>query len=299
MLIGYSLQRIVVIAAAVIVAAAIVAAAGIIVAYPLQAANPKPVDRSPDLRLLASNLEERIAGYVKVMELTGMMPEVRSTDSLSLVSTAQMGIPQDADVAKRQVAKNIIATYGDDNVASIFFLTPEGNIYIGEPFEQQKQLPRLNYSDRDWYQGVSSTKEAYVSSVFMSAAIHEPAVAVAVPVYGQTAAGAEEKDNNIIGYWVAIINLDGIEKGLKQLEGSSRIIFVDHNGTEIADSARDPSAARTDLRSFSNLESVKAALAGKSGSIVEVIDGKSMRVSYAPVKAQPHTWAVVSMQPEG
>lgn len=118
---------------------------------------------------------------------------------------------------------------------------------------------------------------------------------MAVPVYGQ--AGA---DKGAIGYWVAIINLDEIEKRLRQLEGGSqRIIFVDHNGTEIADSARDPSAARIDLRSFSSLESVKAALAGKRGSLVETVDGKSMRVNYAPVRAHPHTWAVVSMRPEG
>ncbi len=278
-----------------IIAAAIVAAAGIIaVAYVIPEGSSKPAENPSGVRLLASNLEERIASSVKVMSLTGLAPEVRNTDSLSLVSTAQMGIPQDADVAKRQVAKNIISTYGDD-VASIFFLTPEGNIYIGEPFEQQKQLPRLNYSDRDWYQGVSATNDAYVSSVFMSAAIHEPAVAVAVPVYGQE--GTEKE--SAIGYWVAIINLDEIEKGLRQLEGGSRIIFADHNGTEIADSARDPSTTRTDLRSLSNLESVKAALAGKTGSLVEVVDGKTMKVSYAPVKAHPHTWAVVSMQPAG
>ncbi|HEX6562529.1 MAG TPA: cache domain-containing protein [Nitrososphaera sp.] len=273
----------------VIIAAAIIAAAGIIAVAYVQAGENKPTGNSPDLRLLASNLEERIAGSVKVMELTGAMPAVRNTDSLSLVSTAQMGIPQDADPAKREVAKEIVATYGD--VASIFFLTPDGNLYLGEPFEQQKQLPQLNYSDRDWYKGVSSTGDSYVSSVFMSAAIHEPTVAVAVPVHEQ---GTEK---GAIGYWVAITNLDEIEKDLRQLGGNSRVIFVDHNGTEIADSARDPSVERKDLRSFSSLESVKAALADKSGSLVETVDGKSMRVSYAPVKAHPHTWAVVSMQP--
>ncbi|MEO9362812.1 MAG: hypothetical protein ABI348_02820 [Nitrososphaera sp.] len=144
----------------VIIAAAIVAAAGIIAVAYVQAAgeNNKPAGNSPDLRLIASRLEERVASSVKVMELTGAMPAVRNTDSQSLVSTAQMGIPQDADPAKREVAKDIVATYGD--VASIFFLMPNGDLYLGEPFEQQKQLPKLNYSDRDWYQGVSSTGDS-------------------------------------------------------------------------------------------------------------------------------------------
>ncbi len=124
----------------------------------------------------------------------------------------------------------------------------------------------------------------------MSAAIHQPAVAVAVPVH--SAGDAQD----VAGYWVAIINLDGLEESLQGL-GDSRIIFADHNGIEIADSAHDPSQARAELRSFSGLQSVQQALAGNTGSLVETIDGKSMTVHYAPVKAYPHTWAVILAEP--
>lgn len=265
-----------------IIAAAAIAIAGIAVtAYvPVQQAGP-----DAQVRPLATALSDSIDDAVRVMELTSMQPEVKSTGALSQISEEQMGIPEDADPAKRQAARNILAQY---DFASIFFLTPEGDLYIGEPYEQQEQLPQLNYSDRDWYQGASSTKDAYVSSVFMSAAIHAPAVAVAVPVYAD--------EQQVAGYWVAIINLDSIEKDLKGL-GYSRIIFVDHNGTEIADTARDPEEERTELRSFSDLSSVKQALAGNTGSLVETVDGKSMTVHYAPVSAQPHTWAVISAEP--
>jgi hypothetical protein len=243
---------------------------------------------------LAAGLEKKIDDAINVMKATGDEPEVRSMDSLSLISMAQMGIPQDADTGKREVAKRILSEHKD--FASIFFLTLGGDLYMGEPFEQQKQLPRLNYSDRDWYQGVSSTDDAYTSSVFMSAAINEPAIAVAVPV---SAPDGGNETAGTVGYWVAIVNLDTIESGLRDMQNDDRrIIFVDHNGIEIADSARDPSTKRTELRSFADLQGVGAALAGKSGSLTETIDGKVMLVSYAPVNAHPHTWAAVVMTPQ-
>lgn len=268
-----------------IIAAAAIAIAGIAF-YGYTPAERQ--DAEAQVRLLAASLGDRMDNSVKVMRLTSVDPAVQGTGALSQISEAQMGIPQDADPAKRQAAQNVLEQYGD--FASIFFLTPGGDLYMGEPYEQQEQLPRLNYSDRDWYQGASQTRDAYVSSVFMSAAIHQPAVAVAVPVH--SAGDAQE----VTGYWVAIINLDGLEESLQGL-GDSRIIFADHNGIEIADSAHDPSQARAELRSFSGLQSVQQALAGNAGSLVETIDGKSMTVHYAPVKAYPHTWAVILAEP--
>lgn len=239
-----------------------------------------------EVRILAAGLQQRLDSAIETMESTSADSEVRHTDSLSLVSEAQMGIPQDADTGKRDVAKATLASHGD--IASIFFLTPDGNLYMGEPYEQQAQLPRLNYSDRDWYQGVSSTDDAYVSSVFMSAATHEPAVAVAVPVKGES---------ETIGYWVAIINLDEVESGLKEGAAGARVIFADHNGVEVADSARDDSSPRTELRDFSGLQAVKEALAGRSGSLVEEVDGNRMNAYYVPLEAYPHTWAAVMIVP--
>jgi hypothetical protein len=54
---------------------------------------------------------------------------------------------------------------------------------FGEPFSYQQQLPKLNYADRDWYNGVTATNSTYISAVFMSASIHAPAIAIATPVY--------------------------------------------------------------------------------------------------------------------
>jgi hypothetical protein len=243
------------------------------------------------VKLIAVDVENRINDSIGVMQLTSELPQVRSTEYLDSISTAQMGIPENKDIEKRAVARQILSQHAE--FASIFFLTSSGDIYIGEPFEQQKQLPKLNYAERDWYKGASSTNDTYVSSVFMSAAIHVPAVAIAVPVY------ADDNNNQITGYWVAIVNLADIESNLMQLDlghGGSRILLVDHNGTEIADTGR-VLQDKTDLKSFVHLKSVQDALSGQTGSEMEDVDGLKMTASFAPIQAHPHIWAIVFLEP--
>lgn len=243
------------------------------------------------IKLIAADVENKINDSIGVMRLTSELPQVRSTEYLDSISTAQMGIPEDKDIEKRAVARQILSQHAE--FASIFFLTPSGDIYIGEPFEQQKQLPKLNYAERDWYKGASSTNDAYVSSVFMSAAIHVPAVAIAVPVY------ADDNNSQVAGYWVAIVNLADIESNLMQLDlghGGSRVLLVDHNGTEIADTGR-VLQNETDLKSFAQLKSVQDALSGQTGSEVEDVDGLKMTASFAPIQAYPHIWAIVFLEP--
>lgn len=241
------------------------------------------------LNSLATAVGHKIDSSIQILKESGAEPSVRNIDSLSLISTAQMGIPVEADIEKRAIAQDVLAQNGD--FASIFFLTTDGDVYMGEPFEQQRQLPRLNYSDRDWYEGAVRTKDAYVSSVFMSAAINKPAIAIAVPVYAQQDSGT------LSGYWVAIIKLEEIENTLRQsaMESNSRIILVDHTGVQVADSSRDPSTKPTELQSYSGLGSVEEALSGKSGQLREMIDGEFMDVYYGPVRVHPHTWAIISM----
>jgi hypothetical protein len=77
-----------------------------------------------------------------------------------------MGIPQNLDLQKRDIARDILEKNKD--IASIFFVIPKGDTYIGEPYPDQQQLPRLNYADRDWYKGVTRTNDTYTSAVFLS-----------------------------------------------------------------------------------------------------------------------------------
>lgn len=231
-----------------------------------------------------SEVEDTVAGYVEAMRTSSELPEVKTTDNIDSISEEQMGIPEDLDTEKRQAARQLLEEHPE--FESIFFLTPSGDVYLGEPYEQQAQLPRLNYADRDWYQGVSSRSAPYVSSVFMSAAINAPAIAVAVPVVSE---------DEVAGYWVAIVDLGDIRSRLGELAGDSRILLVDHNATEVADTER--TGELSELRSFSSLQSVQRGLAGMEGSLVETVDGVSVNARYSPVDASPNTWALVFLEP--
>ena len=245
--------------------------------------------KNNDAKLAASIVEGRIEESIRVMRLTGELAAVKGTEYAGSISTDQMGIPEDQDVDKRMVARQVLSEHRE--FGSIFFLMLNGDIYIGEPFDQQEQLPRLNYADRDWYKGVRATGDAYVSSVFMSAAIHEPAIAVAVPV--------RDDSQVVVGYWVAIVNLASLKSDLGQLDlgdSATRVLIVDHNGTGVADTK---AASQAELKSFIHLDSVRNALSGQAGTEFEQVDGVEMIANYAPIKAHPHTWGLVFLQPAG
>jgi hypothetical protein len=271
------------------------------------------------LQLLANRFENRINEAASLLELTSKLPQVRNTQHVSSIGEEFMGIPKNLDLEKRKIAQYILKQ--DKNIDSIFFLTPNGDIYIGEPFSDQQQLPRLNFADRDWYKGVTILHDTYISAVFLSAAIHIPAVAIAVPVYADNTGNDDDDDDDdasisspILGYWVGIVNLNRVKEDIATTtldfvssNSSQILLIVDHNGTEVLGIKNSdvhytsPSTSSTpknqELKSFANLESVKNALNGKSGSTVEVIDSSKATIYYYPVEVLHHTWAVLLILP--
>lgn len=270
------------------------------------------------LQLLANILETRINGTAALLELTSKLSEVTNVQHVSSITEESMGIPQNLDSEKRKVAQYILEQSKD--IASIFFLTPTGDIYIGEPFSDQKQLPKLNYADRDWYKGVTKLNDTYVSAVFLSAAIHAPAIAIAVPVYGNNTGNDADNNNNvsyllspILGYWVGIVDLSRIKEDLTALglhSGNGQILIVDHNGTQVLDtidrnvsssqsSSGPPSSSSKshELESYGYLESVNNALNGEHGSITEMINGTTTTIHYYPLQITPHRWAALLIKP--
>jgi hypothetical protein len=184
---------------------------------------------------------------------------------------------------------------------------------MGEPYPDQQQLPRLNFADRDWYKGVTSTNDTYTSAVFLSAAIHAPAIAIAVPVYGNDMESNVSQDvtntlQSIVGYWVGIMNLTKIKEDLSALDLLSdredEVILIDHNGTQVfniltrAMNASSPSSFdNQSLKSYFQLQSVRNALDGKSGATIEMLDNTRKTVYYYPVQSQPHKWVLLLLQP--
>jgi hypothetical protein len=135
------------------------------------------------LKLLSSVIETRFNKSTAILEITGKLPEVTNISYANAITEKFMGIPQDLDLQKRNVATDVLTL--DKDIATIFSLRLM-DIYMGEPYSNQIQLPRLNYADRDWYNGVTRTNDTYTSAVFLSAAVRVPSIAIAVPVYGNS-----------------------------------------------------------------------------------------------------------------
>ena len=93
------------------------------------------------------------------------------------------------------------------------------------------------------------------------------------------------------------INLGVFDEELQSLNlaESQQIVYVDSNGTKIADSDRKLAANTND--SFSNLKSFQNAIDGKSGTIIEEVNQVMKLVSYHPVEALQDRWAVLWVQP--
>ena len=155
------------------------------------------------------------------------------------VSSDYNGISSSLDLDKRNLGKDILQRNKD--LASVFFVLPNGDIYMGEPFSDQEQLPRINFADREWYKGVIKSNQTYISSIFLSASINAPALAIAVPIYFQV----NEMDNQtgastLNGYWVGIMNLRSLQDIFESLslQTKDQFVLIDHNGTELLDTKK-------------------------------------------------------------
>jgi hypothetical protein len=203
----------------------------------------KPPINSTDkfiiLNLLANLLDSKISRAVDDLEISSRDETLKEVQFVKNVSSNYNGIHSTLDLDKRNLAKDILQRNTD--IASIFFVLPNGHIYLGEPYMEQEQLPRINFADREWYKGVVKNNQTYIRSVFMSASINAPAIAVAVPVYSPTGnLDSQVGSSSLSGYWVGIINLKSLEDFFESLSlrNQDQFILIDHNGTEFLDNKK-------------------------------------------------------------
>jgi hypothetical protein len=176
---------------------------------------------------------------------------------------------------------------------------PNGDMYFLEPFSTQQTLTKNNYAFRDYFQGAIKRNDTYLGNVIIATAASRPREAViSIPVYSL-------KDNStVVGVWAGSIDFNILDKELQSLNitssskggnGITRVVYIDNNGQKIADS--DINKSKTP-ESFANLNSLKNAINGQSGSIIDTVNNTKMVVTYQPVKIFHNTWVVVLMQPQ-
>jgi hypothetical protein len=246
---------------------------------------------NPIVRVLANDLENRINKSGAILEITSKLQEVNSAPFASSIAPQLNGIPKDVDMPKRNVAQDILTTDKDFEV--IFFLMPNGDMYLEEPYSRQENLTTNNFAFRDYYKGAVGTRSTYLGNVIISASSGLPQANIAVPIYS-------ENNGTLVGVWASGLNLTNFSRSLQSLNltNNERIVYVDQLGQKIADSNnRSISGSNSLNESFADLQSFKDAINGGSGTMIEIINGTKMVVSYHPVKVFSTVWAVLFMQP--
>jgi hypothetical protein len=240
--------------------------------------------------ILAKSLENHLQKAGAILEITSKLPQIRNVPYAHLLNQTLKtlhGIPQYADMQMMQVAKSILAT--NSGLYKIFFIMPDGDMYLLEPYSVQLTLTANNYAFRDYFQGAIKTNEIYVGNVIISkAASGDREAVIAVPVYSL-------KDNStIVGVWGGSVDFGVLNKELQSLKMPSgeRLVYTGYKGQKVADS--DITKSRTP-ESFANLNSFKSAINGKYGSTIDTVNNKKMLVTYQPVKIFHNTWVVLLM----
>ena len=243
--------------------------------------------------ILAKNLENRIQKAGAILEITSKLPQVRNVPYAHLLNqtlNTLHGIPQYADTEKRQVAKDIVDSNSD--LRDVFFIMPNGDAYLFEPYSTQQNLTTNNFAFRDYFQGAIKTNDVYLGNVIIpKTASGFRSGGIAIPVYSSS-----ENNSNIAGVWVGGIDFKVFDKDLQSLNlpSGERVVYTGYKGQKIADS--DINKSKTP-ESFATLNSFKNAINGESGSIIDTVDNKKMLVTYQPVNAFHNTWIVLFMQP--
>jgi hypothetical protein len=243
--------------------------------------------------ILAKNLEEHLKKAGAILEITSKLPQVRNVSYAHLLNqtlNTLNGIPEYADTEKRQVAKDIVASNSD--LRDVFFIMPNGDAYLFEPYSTQQNLTTNNFAFRDYFQGAIKTNDTYLGNVVNSkTASSFRTGAIAIPVYSSS-----QPNSNISGVWAGAIDFKVFDKDLQSLNLSSgeRVVYTGYKGQKVADS--DINKSKT-AESFAALNSFKNAINGESGSTIDTIDDTKMLVTYQPVRAFHNTWTVLFMQP--
>ncbi len=172
-------------------------------------------------------------------------------------------------------------------ISTVFVAKPDGRLVDIVP--STPSLIGRDFSQRDWFKGVTAKRKSYISEAYQSAVTGHPfVVAAAAPIWESTS-----NTQNMIGILVAAYGLETTGQFAKDTAttGDFELTVTDQRGNLVAGQA----GAITSLVSKSDDQFVKAALAGRSGSETAKRGRGNALVAYAPVPSLG--WAVVAEQP--
>jgi len=230
-----------------------------------------------ELKNIKTILESKVTKLATALQIASNLPQILQPANINLIDSKINGIPEDADIEKRKIAKILLDQF--DEFSSIDFLLNNGDVYFDEPFEDQLNRTVANLSFRDYYQAVEQTKKTYLSDAIISKTTGRNLAVIATPII---------KENDMIGILLGTINFNNYDRFLQSLnlQNNTRLVITDKNRAKIGDSnENETSISKKSFEKkeqFSNLNSVKFALEGKSGSILEKFNGKESQITFLP-----------------
>jgi Cache domain len=243
------------------------------------------------LYTLSQRLNDTISNLMGIAEASmnrsnsfGKWPQVNLTSDMKI---KYHGVRSDQDLEKRSEAKQLLA----NNKALLYvgLLLPNGDRYFGEPYSPyQTNSSVTNFAYRDHFIGALKTKQPYLSNVFKAVTTSEPLAILASPIYA-----GMKNHRSLMGVQVLGLNFSYFNEIIKSImpttqdgNKNKRMVIVDNNGTEIADSSFD----NNNMESFKKLQSFQNAKNGETGLLTEQINGKNMSISYTPIKFAQTNW---------
>ncbi|HEY6883950.1 MAG TPA: cache domain-containing protein [Nitrososphaeraceae archaeon] len=232
-----------------------------------------------------SNLMDIAEASMNRSNSFGNLPQVNLTSDMKI---KYHGIHSDQDLEKRNQAKELLA----NNKALLYvgLLLPNGDRYFGEPYSPyQTNSSVTNFAYRDHFIGALKTKQPYLSHVFKAVTTGEPLAILASPIYADV-----KNHHSLIGIQVLGLNFSHFNEMIKSImpateKGDKRMVIVDNNGTEIADSSFN----NNKLEAFKNLQSFQNARNGQTGLLIEKVNGKNTSISYTPIKFAQTNWVAL------
>jgi hypothetical protein len=230
-----------------------------------------------ELANIKNILESKVTKLATALQIASSLPQILQPPDINLIDSKVKGIPEDADIEKRKIAKILLDQFKE--FSSIDFLLNNGDVYFDEPFKDQLNRTVTNLSFRDYYQIVEQTKKTYLSDAIISKTTGRNLAVIATPVINN--------ENNMTGILLGTINFNNYDEFLHShnLQNNSRLVLIDKTGVKIGDSnekGTSVSKESFEKKQFSNLTSFKFALEGKSGSIVEKFEGKESQITFLP-----------------
>jgi hypothetical protein len=185
--------------------------------------NTKEKNYSPilhEIENIKNILENKVTKLATALQIASSLPPMLQPPDINLIDPKVNGIPEDADIEKRKIAKILLNQFKELNSTLYYF--NNGDIYFFEPFKDQLNLTATNFAFRDYFQVVNQTKKTYVSDAILSkATIGTNLAIIATPVIN--------KENNMTAILSGAINFNNYEIFLQSLnvQNNSRLVLID------------------------------------------------------------------------